>query len=123
MRVAIVGSREFRDLSRVRRFVADLAAKYPDAIVVSGGCRGVDAAAEEAAQKHYLDVISYPVIECPNWEGKPGFTIKVKPQGAAATAFTLAHRNSTPPWFPTFGGAAFCRNYWIAQDGEQVVVF
>lgn len=54
-RVAIVGSRAFLDLSLVRAFVAGL----PDGtVVISGGAKGVDAAAEAAARARGLYVES-----------------------------------------------------------------
>lgn len=56
--VAIIGSRDWPDLQRVRTFVTNIAAKYPEAIVISGGCYGVDRTAEEAANKAALGVIS-----------------------------------------------------------------
>lgn len=46
MRIAIVGSRDFRDLVAVHDFVATLPL---GTTVVSGGARGVDTAAERAA--------------------------------------------------------------------------
>ncbi len=54
MRVAIVGSREGVDLERVRRFVRTLP---KDVVVVSGGARGVDAAAESEAKRCGLKVV------------------------------------------------------------------
>jgi predicted Rossmann-fold nucleotide-binding protein len=47
MRFAIVGSRDYPDLPRVRRFVEALDRKHDT--VVSGGARGVDRMAERAA--------------------------------------------------------------------------
>jgi len=41
--VFIAGSRGFRSPQRVRAWVRKLAAKYPDAVVVSGGARKVEA--------------------------------------------------------------------------------
>lgn len=46
MRMAIVGSRDFKRLDKVRQFVNHL--DY-DVVVISGGAHGVDRAAEEAA--------------------------------------------------------------------------
>lgn len=61
MRVAIVGSRNYRDLDRVRRYVASLP---KGTIVVSGGARGVDKTAERAAKECGLNVC----IFYPDWE-------------------------------------------------------
>lgn len=59
-RVAVVGSRSFPDLNTVREYVGTLP---PDTIVVSGGAKGVDQAAEEAARYCKLKVISIPVLD------------------------------------------------------------
>jgi len=47
-RIAIVGSRDFKELHRVRRYIWDLSKL---ATIVSGGARGVDQAAEDAAKQ------------------------------------------------------------------------
>ncbi len=46
MKVAIVGSRRYRDLPSVREFVRNLP---PQTVIVSGGAAGVDTEAERAA--------------------------------------------------------------------------
>jgi predicted Rossmann fold nucleotide-binding protein DprA/Smf involved in DNA uptake len=51
MKVAIVGSRDYRDLDKVRRYVYGLPTGTE---VVSGGARGVDRAAASAARKRGL---------------------------------------------------------------------
>lgn len=48
MKVAVVGSRSYRDLDEVRDFVRNLPS---DAVVVSGGALGVDTAAIETASE------------------------------------------------------------------------
>jgi hypothetical protein len=60
VKVAIVGSRNYPHPESVIRFVEQLAAKYPDAIVVSGGARGVDSIAEEAAERSGLSTLIFP---------------------------------------------------------------
>lgn len=57
--VAIVGSREYPDLELVRQFVRRLAAKYPEATLVSGGAQGVDQAAEAEAQRVGLKTLIF----------------------------------------------------------------
>ena len=57
VKVAIVGSRHFPELERVRTFVGSLPA---DATVVTGGASGVDAAAGEAARERQLGLIKLP---------------------------------------------------------------
>ncbi len=59
-RIAIVGSRGFRALAAVRSYVAALPA---ETIIVTGGAKGVDKAAEEAARAHGLEVI----VHLPEW--------------------------------------------------------
>lgn len=54
MRVAIVGSRDFPRLDLVRRYVRELP---PGTVVVTGGARGVDRAAEEEARAQGLEVV------------------------------------------------------------------
>jgi len=60
VRVAIVGSRQGVKLAKVQKFVHDLAAKYPDAVVISGGAKGVDTAAVEDARAYGLRTEVYP---------------------------------------------------------------
>ncbi len=49
VRIGIVGSREFGDLSRVASFVRLLHQQYKDLEIVSGGAKGVDTTAVETA--------------------------------------------------------------------------
>lgn len=56
-RVAVVGSRDWADLGAVRDFVNSLP---DDATVVSGGARGVDSAAEGAADARGLKKSIHP---------------------------------------------------------------
>ena len=63
--VGIVGSRDFPDLKWVEKFVYEL---QPRTVVVSGGARGVDKAAEDAARdsglpepETYLPDSQYPI--------------------------------------------------------------
>jgi Predicted Rossmann fold nucleotide-binding protein involved in DNA uptake len=61
MRIAIIGSRDYIDLERVRNYVNSLP---EDTIIVSGGARGVDSAAESAARARGLQTIIFPA----DWE-------------------------------------------------------
>lgn len=54
--IAIVGSRSYPALDRVRTFVQKLPT---DAVIVSGGAEGVDLAAEEAARARGMDTIIF----------------------------------------------------------------
>jgi hypothetical protein len=59
--VAVVGSRDFADLDRVRRFVHQLPG---DVTVLSGGARGVDRCAADTARARGLATLEFPA----NWE-------------------------------------------------------
>ncbi len=61
MKVAIVGSRHYPNLERVRKYVSKLS---PNDTIVSGGAKGVDATAEDEARKLGMEVISIP----PEWD-------------------------------------------------------
>ncbi len=56
MRLAIVGSRAYPELDRVRAYVATLPA---DTVIVSGGASGVDSAAAAAARAHGLQLVEH----------------------------------------------------------------
>lgn len=64
VKIAIVGSREFADLKQVRQYVEVLAweapVDEPRPIIVTGGAKGVDRAAEAAAGDCKLETIVYP---------------------------------------------------------------
>jgi hypothetical protein len=64
LRVAVVGSRQFPNWEMVMAFVAALQNLEPDAVVVSGGARGVDSYAEEAADFYGMA----KKIWLPDWE-------------------------------------------------------
>ena len=57
MRIAIVGSRDYGDMTRVIDFVRSLDKLD---VVVSGGARGVDTVAARTAQLCGLTVVEYP---------------------------------------------------------------
>lgn len=61
--IAIVGSRDYQNLLEVREFVAEVAKLCPEAVIVSGGARGVDTAAADAAMEVGLAVR----ILLPDW--------------------------------------------------------
>lgn len=60
MRIAIVGSREYRNLRAVIEYVNQLP---PDTVIISGGARGVDITAERAAKERGLRTEIYK----PKW--------------------------------------------------------
>jgi len=57
MKVAIVGSREYSNLSKVRKYIQSLPI---DTVIVTGGARGVDKCAEKVAQGIGLQTEIYP---------------------------------------------------------------
>lgn len=65
MKVGIVGSRDFARLDLVTAYVNTLP---PDTIVVSGGARGVDSVAEQAAHARGLVCVIYK----PDWKDGKG---------------------------------------------------
>lgn len=64
LRIAIVGSREWKDYDVIRKFVDSLPA---DCTVVSGGARGVDSMAIRCATRRNLATHVY----LPNWHPEP----------------------------------------------------
>lgn len=61
MHVAVIGSRDFPDMDRVREFVNSL---EDGTVIVSGGARGVDRVAETAARARNLECVIFPA----DWE-------------------------------------------------------
>jgi len=59
MRIAIVGSRDYPDLRAVWMFVERLAARRPDAVIISGGAPGVDTVAAVAGRWYGLEVVEH----------------------------------------------------------------
>jgi hypothetical protein len=57
MKVAIVGSREYPNLSKVRAYIQRLPI---DTVIVSGGAKGVDKCAEKVASSIGLQTEIYP---------------------------------------------------------------
>lgn len=122
--VAIVGSRRYVQIHRVVEFVDRLSIKYPDCVVVSGGAEGVDYWAESTARATGLDVISYRPYEYTNMKYEREFSIETLTFGERAQEIVVAKkRRISPPWFRTYGQAAFHRNGWIVDDGTEVVAF
>lgn len=59
-KVAIVGTRTYPHLDRVRSYIATLP---PDTIVVSGGALGVDSTADEAARRLCTFTVVYARLD------------------------------------------------------------
>lgn len=124
MNVAVVGSRDWPDLDRVARYVANLARKHPTCIVVSGHARGVDWEAEQAAKQHGLEIVSYRPYAYRGMAGKVEYSIETVTFGESAGQVVVdKHRRLNPPWFTTYGQAAYHRNGWIVDDADHIVAF
>jgi hypothetical protein len=63
-KIAIVGSRDYPKLEKVRDMVEFLASYGPNRTIVSGGAKGVDLEAEEQARFYELEVIVHKA----DWE-------------------------------------------------------
>lgn len=96
MKVAIVGSRGYPLLGKVREYVNGLA---DGSVVVSGGAKGVDETAVRVARARGLRATEYPVDKV----GLPEF--------------------GTPEGKAEFRRRAFARNEQIVQAADLVVVF
>ncbi len=96
MKLAIVGSRGFRRLDLVRNYVEALP---EDTVVVSGGARGVDQAAENVAYARKMKVHSVPVDR-----------VGLPPFGTEESRIE-------------FGKRAYARNQKIVDYADLVVAF
>ena len=120
--VAIVGSRDWPDLDAVVDFVERLARKYPAAIVVSGGARGVDSVAERTATRAGLGLISFrPHEEIRVFRG---YAIETVTRGERAEEIVVArgYRRELP-LFHRYVQAANHRNGWAVQVSDRVVAY
>lgn len=109
-RVAIVGSRNYPDLEEVRAYVGTLPL---GTVVVSGGARGVDLAAENAAGSYGLRVVSYRPKKIEDvWR-----IVRMEAEG-----FGL-EQTELPEVFRTFAPAAYFRNGLIVDDCDRLEAF
>lgn len=107
MKVAIVGSRSYPELDRVREFVRLLG---PEVEIVSGGARGVDLAAELEARANQMkvrifpadwskgrmagymrnhDIVNYADVIVAFWDGKSRGTMHTVSLGKTAGKYTV----------------------------------
>ena len=101
-----------------------LATKYPGAIVVSGGAKGVDTCAEVGACGAGLSVISFRPYRYEAMSREDEFSIEVVTIGEAAQAYVVErHLRISPPWRKTHAGICFVRNTWIVEHAERVIAF
>ncbi len=125
-RVAIVGSRDGADLSRVEGFLTTLHLVYPDTILVSGGATGVDSCAEQFWLAHGGQVESYRPIATKYTKEADGKTRatsygieKWELGGASPRAFRLLEE----PEFGNYASAAIYRDILIAERADRTVAF
>ncbi len=122
--VAIIGSRDWPDLPRVRTYTERIAAKHPDATIISGGAYGVDRAAEETADTLGLGVISLRPVDTNRTytcelihNERARYILGQVPLDYINVLLdpTLEH--------PTYGAACKHRNTIIVQNADHVVAF
>lgn len=102
MKIAIIGSRDYKNLDIVKYHVLRLWAEFHDELVIiSGGAKGVDTAAAEEAHKLGVKTIIYPVDmnDCPY--GYDDFELRRK-------------------WY---GRKAYERNQKIVDEAEIIYAF
>jgi hypothetical protein len=115
-KVAVVGSREGADLEAVTEFVRDLYAKYPDTVIVSGGAKGVDTAAEQTWLALGGRVISFRVHQFDlDHYGAEVWELG----GANPRVYTLVNE---PTW-ADYVSALFYRDLLIAEACDRLVLF
>lgn len=120
MNVAIVGSRDYLRLDRVSQWVAANLDTELD-VLVSGGARGVDLAAEAAFRSLGGWVVSYRVFD----RGDGWFQVEVHQFDGDRCVDVRAVRNDEgrPLAYRSFGRAAFDRNGYIVEHADKVVAF
>lgn len=122
--MAVVGSRDFKPLSNVDRFVLSLTRKYPDAMLVSGGARGVDRQAERSARAYDLELISFRPYSFWSIADREEFSIETTTVGDHAQSIVVeAHRRINPPCFTSYAACAKHRNGWIVDACDHLVAF
>lgn len=100
--IGIVGSREFCDAELMYATVVELAGKFPNFTLVSGGAKGADTLAVQAYHRlnDAFDCFSNAPVE---------------------------YRLDAPEAFAAFGNdfraRAFGRNGWIVRDADIIVAF
>lgn len=113
--IAIVGSRDYPHLPDVERLVQKIAADDPSNVIVSGGAKGVDKAAESTAFACGLAAYSYRVLEL----GIETFGIQEWKLGADSYVRYMAEE----PNFLNYDSALAFRNSIIVQRCNRLVAF
>lgn len=119
VRVAIFGSREAPQgmIEECQRLTRDVAAKYPMALVVSGGAKGIDMAAEAVANECGLSICSYrPYKLTEESYGIERWMYGKHPAPGVVKMIDL-------PTFRTYGDAASFRDMLISESAEVGIAF
>lgn len=128
--VGVVGSRECPRLEAVHTLVDKIAVKYPRALIVSGGAKGVDQAAELAAKRNNLSVLSirptnewsHPNNAQASWSYKAVCYSPEYPD-QEVEIFGLRDGERISNFYAEFKGAAFARNKVIVDYSQVVCAF
>ncbi len=116
MNVAIVGSRSWPEPDRVALFVGKLSEKYPEAVVFSGGARGVDILAEQTALECGLFVVSYRCTAGKTWRVE-------RAPGKDVVAYMVEGGDYSASNSTEVAKALMRRNSWIVAPAARVVAF
>lgn len=116
MKIAVVGSRDYPHLDDVRALVRLIASREAEPTIVSGGAKGTDTAAEQAAHEAGLQVVSYRVRS-------------VKDDEHAIEEWRFGPRENfvrvmieEPSW-ANYTSALLYRDALIAEHADRVVAF
>lgn len=113
MYVGFAGSRDYPDLLQVGAYVTGL---EDDDVVVSGGARGVDRAAERMALDMDMRVVSFRPLNLVQGQ-RPWAIERVMQWKGDRRDLVLPER------YPSFAAAAYVRNDYIVELSDKVVIF
>ena len=104
MKLAIVGSRAFTDVEKIKIILVKYIDQYGEAlVVVSGGAKGADRIGKDLAKRNGIPYIEFPPVHEPHNED-----------------CILPPENYGKPYKV---GNYFERNTWIAEHADHVIAF
>lgn len=115
-----MGSRDYPRMDIVPRYVREIARRWPDAVVISGGARGVDRLAAETARECGLPVVEFFA----DWSKGRGAGIARNSQIVAAADHLVAfwdERSTGTADSIRKAQAAGLRIAIYGADGERIV--
>ena len=129
MRLAVIGSREF-PLRGLEKLPNTLLGHWRDPrdplVILSGGARGVDLAAERIGHSWGLEVWSFRPVPTV-WDGKGsgrGYrTLVVQPDGSQTYDLPLGVGVKDNPTFVTYRDCAMFRNSLLVRGSDKVLAF